>query len=499
MKECTKWKKFVKKVLPYIGVGVGAAALAVFVTLLIVFKNRSKLDELESIIDAYFIDEYDKTAVEDAAAAAMVDALGNPWSYYIPASQYQAHTERQENAYVGIGITISPREDGLGFDIVKVEPGSGAEAAGVQSGDVLIRVEGQSVVSLGTDGTASLIRGDAGTKANVTVLRGTEGSVGNYELLCFLDGSLTEEQGKAITEEIAKHENVSSAVFVSNREVLDRFVEDTGAEEEAFSGVEAEDMRHRVVILLKNWNQAEQTATELESLTGVLETRYGDIAETEHTFAVERKTIQTVVASGTMLEGNIGYITIENFNARSASETIAAVESLRSQGATALIFDVRNNPGGYKDEMVQVLDYLLPEGDLFRSVDYSGAEETDTSDAKCLEMPMVVLLNGNSYSAAEFFAAALHEYDWAAVVGEPSTGKSHFQVTIELRDGSAVNLSIGKYFTPKGVSLADVGGLQPDVLVDVDEETEKAIYLGTLSPEEDPQVQAAAEVLKNGK
>ena len=109
---------------------------------------------------------------------------------------------------------------------------------------------------------------------------------------------------------------------------------------------------------------------------------------------------------------------------------------------------------------------------------------------------MAVLVNASSYSAAEFFAAALSEYEAAIVVGEQTTGKGHFQVTYELQDKSAVNLSIGKYTTPNGVNLDGVG-LTPDIEVDVTEEMEMKIYYGTLDAAEDPQIQAAVEALKN--
>ena len=145
---------------------------------------------------------------------------------------------------------------------------------------------------------------------------------------------------------------------------------------------------------------------------------------------------------------------------------------------------------------MKVLDYLLPEGDLFRQVDYAGKETVDKSDAACLQMPMAVLINGNSFSAAEFFAAALQEYEWATVVGEKTTGKGYFQNTFQLPDGSAVGLSIGKYFTPKGVSLAQTG-VTPDLPVEVDDETAAKIYGGILDPMEDPQILAALEALKN--
>lgn len=211
--------------------------------------------------------------------------------------------------------------------------------------------------------------------------------------------------------------------------------------------------------------------------------------------SVERRQVQTPVATYEMLESNVGLVTIENFDSRCAEETIAAIETLLSNGAEKLIFDVRNNPGGYASELVKVLDYLLPEGDLFRTVRYDGKENVDTSDADCLEVPMAVLVNDGSYSAAEFFAAALSEYEAAIVVGEPTVGKGYFQTTYQLSDGSAVSLSIGKYFTPKGVSLAEEG-VTPDVVVTVDEETDLAIYYGTLTPEEDPQIQAALKALK---
>lgn len=378
------------RVLSYVIVAALAASAAYA---LAVRNSTTKLGQLESVIDRYYIEDYDKTAASDAAAGAMVDALGNRWSYYIPEAEYTAHLERQRNAYVGVGITIIPLEDGKGFEILKVEAGGGAEAAGLKAGDILIAVDGHGMEELSMDNARSLVQGEAGTTVEITVLR---------------DGK-------------------------------------------------------------------------------------------EQTFTVERRHIMVVVATGEMLEGNVGYIKINNFNERSAEETIALIEKHRDEGATSLLFDVRFNPGGYKDEMVKVLDYLLPEGDLFRSVDYNGKEQVDTSDSQCLEMPMAVLINSDSYSAAEFFGAALREYEWATLVGEPTTGKSHFQITMELMDGSAVNLSVGKYLTPKGVSLADVGGLKPDKTVEVDDDTYLKIYYEELQPEEDPQIIAALEVLKTAQ
>ena len=197
-----------------------------------------------------------------------------------------------------------------------------------------------------------------------------------------------------------------------------------------------------------------------------------------------------------MLEGNIGLVRINNFNSGCARETLASIEQLRTLGAEKLIFDVRNNPGGYVSEMLEVLDYLLPAGVLFHQEDYLGNKSEESSDEACLKLPMAVLVNRDSYSAAEFFAAALQEYDWATVVGEKTSGKGYYQTTYVLSDGSAVNLSIGKYFTPNGVNLTESSGLSPDVTVTVDAETAEKIAINSIAFENDLQIQTAAAALQ---
>ena len=182
---------------------------------------------------------------------------------------------------------------------------------------------------------------------------------------------------------------------------------------------------------------------------------------------------------------------------RGAEKSIAAIESLQEQGATSLLFDVRFNPGGHKDELVELLDYLLPEGPLFRSVDYKGNEDIDYSDASCVELPMAVLVNGDSYSAAEFFAAALQEYGVGTVVGTQTVGKANYQQTFVLSDSSAVAVSTGHYQTPHGVTLAGVG-ITPDIPVEVDDDTYLKIYSNALEKSEDAQLQAAIAALTQG-
>ena len=376
------------RILSYIVVAALASAVTMGICSQYWMPEYSKLEQLADLIDERFIGESDRTAYEDAAAAAMVAALGDEWSYYIPADQYQAHLETVENAYVGIGITILVREEGDGFEVSKVNAGGPAEEAGMLAGDVIVGIEDQSAAGMSADDARSLVRGVENTQVKLTILR----DGGTFDLM------------------------------------------------------------------------------------------------------VTRKTVLTPVATGRMLEGRIGLVTIVNFDARCFDESRTAIESLLDQGAVALIFDVRNNPGGYKHELVDLLDYLLPAGPLFRAEDYRGVVEVDKSDDNCLEIPMAVLVNGYSYSAAEFFAAALSEYEAAVVVGQQTYGKGYFQTTIRLNDNSAVGLSIGKYTTPNGKSLAGVG-ITPDVVVEVDEETDFMIYAGTMDPEQDPQIQAAVAAL----
>lgn len=191
-----------------------------------------------------------------------------------------------------------------------------------------------------------------------------------------------------------------------------------------------------------------------------LKIRDKDGSESE--LSVNCELIYTSPVSYRMLSGSIGYVQILNFDSGAADAAIKAIETLLGQGALGFVFDVRTNPGGLLSELTTLLDYLLPSGNIFISVDKAGNQTPTESDSVCLDMPMAVLVNADTYSAAEFFAAALQDYNWAEIVGERTTGKSRSQQTIELSDGSAVHLSTARYLTPAGIDLAEQGGLIPD-------------------------------------
>ena len=356
-----------------------------------VAQGAEKLAELLNVIDTAYIGDADPTVMTDAAAAAMVEASGDRWSYYVSAAEMEEFSTMKENVFGGIGVSIVYQNADEGILIETVDPGGSAQKAGIHPGDIIIEAGGQSLIGVDPSTAVTFIRGEIGTDVIIKVLR---------------DGE-------------------------------------------------------------------------------------------ELTFTVKRAKIEETVAAGVLLEGNVGYIVIQNFNDRCASETIACIEELIEQGATKLLFDVRFNRGGYVSEMVDLLDYLLPEGDLFVSEDYTGVKQTDTSNPSCLRMPMAVLINAYTYSSAEFFAAVLEEYEWAFTVGEHTVGKGNYQITIPLSDGSAVSLSVGRYYTPiKGIWLEESGGLAPTIEVEVDEETLAYIYAGLLDPMKDPQVLAALEGLK---
>lgn len=191
-----------------------------------------------------------------------------------------------------------------------------------------------------------------------------------------------------------------------------------------------------------------------------------------------------------MLADQIGYVRIFNFNADVSKEFQSAVDALIGEGAKALLFDVRQNGGGYVDELTDMLDYLLPEGTVFQQTTSWGWSFTKKSDADCIALPMAVLVDENSYSAAELFAAQLRESVGAYIVGEHTSGKGYFQYPFQLSNGGSLGLSIGTYTTGSGVSLIGVG-LEPDEVFSLTVEQDAYLSARWLSAEDDPQLQAA--------
>lgn len=206
-------------------------------------------------------------------------------------------------------------------------------------------------------------------------------------------------------------------------------------------------------------------------------------------FDITRAEIPNECIETKLLKNGVGVVTITGFEANVDKEFETKVTDLVAQGAGALIFDLRFNPGGYVDVMYKMLDMILPEGLVISMTDNTGKTPLEYfSDADRIELPMAVIVNEYSFSAAEFFAAATQEYGVATIVGDQTTGKGYAQNLLVLSDGSGINLSTARYYTPKGVSLATTG-VTPDVAVSL---TEEQMYqFHTLTEEEDSQLQAA--------
>ena len=346
-----------------------------------------KLREIDSIAASQYVGELDEEAVADYAAVGYVAGLGDQWSSYIPADQYEQYRMNSEGQGCGIGVSVISTQDSIRVNLVYDD--SPAAQAGIEKGDYIVGAAGLTVEADGADAVIDAIRGDEGTEVTVSVRK---------------------------------------------------------------DGTDA-----------------------VQELT------------------MQRAVVTQKMAWGQMLDGNVGYIRIENFHVGAAEQFNQTLDGLIADGAQSLVIDVRHNGGGRVKEMSEALDPLLPEGTIMTLRTKDGHETVYSSDAEQLELPIAVLIDDQSISAAEFFAAALQEYDCATLVGTHTTGKGRAQQTFELSDGSAVNLSVEEYFTPNGNSLADVG-IAPDIEVTLTEEQQADFYF--LAPEDDPQLQKAVETVR---
>lgn len=197
------------------------------------------------------------------------------------------------------------------------------------------------------------------------------------------------------------------------------------------------------------------------------------------------------------MDGKDAYIKIKGFNSNAWAQFNNAVDSAISSGAEGLIFDLRNNGGGLIESCAQMLDKLLPEGDIVSGTDNKGKTEVlYRSNANSVSLPMVVIVNGDTASAAELFSAALRDYNKAKLIGTNTFGKGVMQNIFKLVDGSAIDFTTGKFNPPSGVNFDGVG-LKPDFEVTLTADQQKSWW--KLTVEDDPQILKAKEVLQSLK
>lgn len=207
---------------------------------------------------------------------------------------------------------------------------------------------------------------------------------------------------------------------------------------------------------------------------------------------VERRKIEVPTVQYQMLEGNTGLIQISEFSEATPEQFSDAIKDLQGQGMTSVIMDLRDNPGGVLQSVCKMLDELLPEGILVYTEDKYGNRSDYKSDKSCMDIPMAVLINGNSASASEIFAGAIKDYKYGTLIGTTSFGKGIVQTIIPMEDGSAVKVTMAKYFTPNGNYIHDAG-ITPDIELEYEYQGEDETY----NPMHDNQVVKALEVLKS--
>ncbi len=348
---------------------------------------EKKAGEIADLIDQYYYEDIDQSALIEGMYAGILNGLGDPYSSYFTAEEYASFNESTTGTYYGIGAVLNQNINTKIVTILHVYPGTPAEEAGVKDGDIIVKVGDIDGDSMELSELVSHIKGEEGTTVHLELLR----------------------QGEA---------------------------------------------------------------SHLE-------------------FDVARRKIQVPTVEAQMLEGKIGLIQITEFSENTPEQFDSAIKDLQGQGMQAMIVDLRNNPGGVLQSVCTMLDRILPEGLVVYTEDKYGSRSEFKSDANCLEIPMAVLINENSASASEIFAGAIKDYKYGTLIGTTSFGKGIVQTIIPLNDGSAVKVTMAKYFTPKGNYIHDVG-IAPDIELEYKYQGEDETY----NPMHDNQVLKALEILQ---
>lgn len=348
----------------------------------------SKLSMVDSYYHSLYIGELDEEELIDNTIRGYVYGTGDKYAYYLDREQYAELISDTNAEMQGIGVYVIFQNDVI--EIISVMPDSPALEAGIEPGDLVVYVEGESVSEIGYNAAISKLKGEAGTYAEFTVLRGEE----------LIDFRI--KRG-----------------YVNEQTVMSRTLES---------------------------------------------------------------------------DPTIGIVRILSFDLGTPGQFKEACQNLIDGGAKKFIFDVRYNPGGDLRSIVEILDYLLPEGPIVRITDKDGnVVETYTSDASSLDLPICVLTNGSTASAAELFTSALKDYEKATVVGTNTYGKGTVQTIIPLSDGTGIGISYRLYCPPFSDNFEGVG-VAPDVEVEPDESLAgKNIY--KITDSEDNQLQKAVEIL----
>lgn len=360
-------------------------------------ETGRKAATIQRLTEDAYLEEVDEEKMAEGMYAGMVASLEDPYSGYYSPDQYQDLMETTEGKYQGIGLSMMKDQETGEVTVQEVYKDSPAQKAGIQAGDQLVEVNGESISDMELEELASCLQ--SGQEASLTLLR--------------------------------------------------------------------EDSQEPVTVTVK----AEE--------------------------------IEVTVVTGRMLDDQIGYIRISRFTEGTPEQFESMYKSLQEQGMKGLVIDVRNNPGGLLDAVCKTLEQILPEGLIVYTEDKDGNRVEHTGEGKTpIEIPLAVLVNESSASAAEIFAGAVKDYQVGTLVGTTTFGKGIVQETYTLEDGSAVKLTIAKYYTPSGVNIHGTG-ITPDVTVEwpEDQEALESDFDFSDTPKEqwlsrDPQMKKAVETVE---
>ncbi|MDE5965693.1 MAG: S41 family peptidase [Lachnospiraceae bacterium] len=269
-----------------------------------------------------------------------------------------------------------------------------------------------------------------------------------------------------------------------------------------FKGGPAEEagmLKGDIVTAVEDWElNGEEVSDVVEKIKGEEGTRvnvtvYRESVKDYITLNMERRKVENPTVSYEMLSDHIGYIQVTDFYDVTKNQYIKAIEDLDSQGMEGLVVDLRDNPGGLLSAVVDMLDYMLPQGLLVYTEDKNGniTSQFESSDKHQFTKPVTVLVNGNSASASEIFTGAMQDRGAATIIGTTTYGKGIVQRLFPLEDGSGVKLTISKYFTPNGNDIHGKG-IAPDIEIDLPDELKTKSYL---EHDEDVQLKKAIEEL----
>ena len=250
--------------------------------------------------------------------------------------------------------------------------------------------------------------------------------------------------------------------------------------------------------ILYKVNGEEVTGVELTEVVSHIKGEKGTTVEMtvlrgadneEVTVTATRDTVEAQTVKYRMMDGQIGYVSVSEFDSVTYDQYQKALKDLEGQGMKGLVVDLRNNPGGNLNTVCDMLDLMLPKGLIVYTEDKDGnRQEASSDDENQFTLPLAVFVNGNSASASEIYAGAIQDYGIGDIVGTQTYGKGVVQQIFDLKDDTCVKLTIAKYFTPKGRSI-NGKGITPDVEVEYEADEN--------NPEADNQLDKAVETIKN--